>query len=127
MSDLSDLERYVEKRCKEDEKFRIEYEAVRRFIDFLKDKYKDEDLLRIMRMIPLYSYEYDFEDNVLKLGRIKVKGYKIDIYWDDSGDVPMFCAHANINNCGLNTQAESVEELIENIKEVIQLCRESAR
>ena len=127
MSDLSDLERYVEKRCKEDEEFKIEYEAVRRFIDFLKSRYKGEDLLKVMRMIPLYNYEYDFEDDVLKLGKIKVKGYKVDIYWDDSGDVPMFCAHANINGCGLNTQAESVEELIENIKEVIKLCRESVR
>ena len=139
MGAVSDIQSYIERRCQEDKRFTIEYEAVRRFMAFLKSKYKGEDLLRVLRMLPIDNYEYDFTDEVLYLGtikvkgrrikvkgrRIKVKGRRIKVFWDDSDGNPMFCAEAEDGKC-IHTQGETVEELIENVKEAVELCRESS-
>ena len=123
MGAVSDIQSYIEKRCQEDERFKIEYEAIRRFMAFLKSKYKGEELLRVLRMLPIDRYEYNFTDEVLYLGTIKVKGRRIKVFWDDSDGKPMFCAEAEDGKC-IHTQGETVEELIENVKEAVELCRE---
>ncbi len=123
MGAVSDIQSYIEKRCQEDERFKIEYEAVRRFMAFLKSKYKGEDLLRVLRMLPIDRYEYDKEENVLWVGSLKVKGHKVKVCWDDSDGYPAFCGFVEDIECA-KTQGETVEELIENVKEVVELCRE---
>ncbi len=121
---IAGIQGYIEKRCQEDEEFRIEYEAIKRFIAFLKNKYKGENLLRVLKMLPIDNYEYDFDDKILYLGTIKVKGQRIKVFWDDSDGQPMFCTEAEDGKC-IHTQGETVEELIENVKEAVELCRES--
>ncbi len=123
MESVSDVQNYIEKRIKKDEKFKMEYEAIRRFMSYLKTKYKGEELLRVLRMLPIDRYEYDFTDEVLYLGTIKIKGRKIKVCWDDRDGKPMFCAEAEDGKC-IHTQGETVEELIENVKEAVELCRE---
>ncbi len=123
---VADIQGYIEKRCQEDEEFRIEYEAIKRFMAFLKDKYKGENLLRVLRMLPIDNYEYDFNDKILYLGTIKVKGQRIKVFWDNSDEQPMFCAEAEDGKC-IHTQGETVEELIENVKEAVELCRENGK
>lgn len=118
------LRSYIEKRCQEDERFKIEYEAVRRFMAFLKSEYKGDDLLRVLRILPIDNYEYDFENEVLYLGTIKVKGQRIKVFWDDSNGQPVFCAEAEDGKC-IHTQGGTVEELMENVKEAVELCREN--
>ena len=116
------LQSYIEKRCQEDEKFKMEYETVKQFMTFLKGKYKGESLLRVLRMLPIDNYEYDFEDKVLYLGTIKVKGQRIKVFWDNGDGQAMFCAEAEDGKC-IHTQGETIEELIENIRDAVELCK----